>query len=134
MEANKPTLISFLLCDQVMTEENTKKASLIGIFGNIFANQFPAVHPKFVVFTAWLNNNIDKTYKLDIKILDPEGNYLNAKITNFDLKIDKSKTGTYGVFNFINTSFNKEGIHKIEIYLNQEKISQLPLSIERSVN
>lgn len=40
-----PVLLSINVCDQVIREEGTCKTSLIGIFNNINAKEFPCHHP-----------------------------------------------------------------------------------------
>ena len=49
-----------LICDQVITEQGTNKKSLIGIFENIGASQFPAAHHSMCVY---------------VKLTDAQGNY-----------------------------------------------------------
>ena len=40
-----PVLLSINVCDQVIREERTRKTSLIGMFNNINAKEFPCHHP-----------------------------------------------------------------------------------------
>jgi len=41
--------ISLMICDQVITETETNKKSLIGVFNSISAGQFPCRHPKICI-------------------------------------------------------------------------------------
>jgi hypothetical protein len=49
-----------LVCDQVIRDQGTSKASLIGLFDRITARAFPAVHQSLAVF---------------VSVLDAEGEY-----------------------------------------------------------
>jgi hypothetical protein len=134
MNNNKPTLASLVVCDQVITEESTKKHTLLGVFSTIHSNQFPSVHSKFVIFTTWINNDLDQTYNLALKIKDPAGGYLNAKITDFELKIQKDILITYALFNFVNTQFQNAGKHTIELYMNGQLEREFPLMVSPANN
>jgi len=39
-----PVPMAFLICDQVITDEATKKKTLVGVFDHIMVKQFPARH------------------------------------------------------------------------------------------
>ncbi len=130
---NEPKLITLALCDQVITDENGKH-SLIGIFGDIFATQFPAVHGHMVVFLMFLNNGVQKSSKLDIQILDDNSNPLNSRIRDHIISFDKDKVGTFGIFNFNNILFTKEGKYIIKVDLDGKNIGKLPLNVMNPPN
>lgn len=39
-----PVPLAFLLCDQVITDADTKKKTLVGVFDRIWVNKFPTEH------------------------------------------------------------------------------------------
>ena len=39
-----PVPMAFLICDQVITDEATKKKTLVGVFDHVMVKQFPARH------------------------------------------------------------------------------------------
>jgi hypothetical protein len=45
-------LLAMVICDQIIREERTRKVSLIGLFGNIYAPGFPAVHSRVHIYIA----------------------------------------------------------------------------------
>jgi hypothetical protein len=49
---NRPVALSLTLCDYVIIEERTKKASLIGSFTGLAARSFPAIAQPFSVFAV----------------------------------------------------------------------------------
>lgn len=50
-----PRLLSFLICDQVITDIRTKKQTIVGIYENISAHQYPARHPKLTLYAQFSN-------------------------------------------------------------------------------
>lgn len=124
----KPKLISALTCDQVITDK-TGKHTLIGLFSDIKAEEFPARHPHMVLFCAWLNRQTDEDYKLRVDITDPNNEEL-VKIEG-DISFKKDKLITYGIFEFDGVVFKQEGMHLFEVYFDNEKIIQVPIKIIR---
>lgn len=129
----KPVLTAVIICDQIITDKSDKH-TLVGVFSNIWTQSFPAIHSKFVVFTSWVNNNFSGKLKLDIKILSPDNDYLDAKINNIDFNFDPNKIGTYGIFEFNGVKFPVEGKYYIEVCIDGEKIVVLPLEVKKRLN
>jgi len=67
-----PKANAMLICDYVITERGTNKKSLIGVFENIGAVQFPCTHHSLSVY---------------IKLTDAQGNY-RFRLELVDLKTD----------------------------------------------
>lgn len=129
MNMIEPKLTSLLVCDQVITDKDGKH-TLIGVFGNINAPKFPAIHFRMVVFCAWVNNGAEGEKVLNIKIIDDEGMPLaNSKIENLSINFEKEKTGTFGIFNFNNVLFRKNGDYTIVVELDGNKIGELPIKL-----
>lgn len=59
-EGRPPIPVAILLCDQVITENETGKKSIIGVFDRIWAKEFPAIHKPAAIY---------------IRIADAEGTY-----------------------------------------------------------
>jgi len=66
-EIPPPLLLSLLICDQTITDIETKKHSLIGVFEAIFALKYPTVLPYFSIFGQLTNGR--GTINLNIKTL-----------------------------------------------------------------
>lgn len=52
---SKPQVLSWLICDAVHVDPSTGKQTLLGVFSNIRARQFPLIHP-FMVWYLILND------------------------------------------------------------------------------
>ena len=63
-----PLLKAFLVCDQVIQDAQTGKKSLIGVFHELKASRFPAVHP-----ALWIYANLTDahgSYTFEIRLID----------------------------------------------------------------
>lgn len=63
-----PLLKAFLVCDHVIQDAQTGKKSLIGVFHELKATKFPAVHP-----ALWIYANLTDAhgrYTFEIRLLD----------------------------------------------------------------
>ena len=67
-----PLLKAFLVCDQVIQDSQSGKKSLIGVFHELKASRFPAVHP-----ALWIYANLTDahgSYTFEIRLLDVSRN------------------------------------------------------------
>ena len=63
-----PVVKAFLVCDQVIHDAQTGKKSLIGVFHELRADRFPAVHP-----SMWIYANLTDArgkYNVEIRLVD----------------------------------------------------------------
>ncbi|MFM8980594.1 MAG: DUF6941 family protein [Planctomycetia bacterium] len=66
----QPVVKAFLVCDQVIQDAQSGKKSLIGVFQELRAERFPAVHPQL-----WIYGNLTDghgRYTLEIRLVDVE--------------------------------------------------------------
>lgn len=71
-----PVVKAFLVCDQIIHDIQTGKKSVIGIFHEVRAARFPAVHP-----TLWIYSNLTNghgRYQFEIRLLDSENKLLGS--------------------------------------------------------
>ena len=81
----QPVVKAFLVCDQVIHDAQTGKKSLIGVFHELRADRFPAVHP-----TLWIYANLTNArgkYKIEIQMVDVERNNVLGKGTPPEIEI-----------------------------------------------
>jgi len=68
---SKPQLLCWLMCDGVHLDPATGKHTILGVFSNIRAVQFPVVHP-FMIWFLTLSDCAAGEHKLRISMgLDP---------------------------------------------------------------
>ena len=66
----QPVIKAFLICDQIIQDAQTGKKSLIGVFHELRAERFPAVHP-----LLWIYANLTDAhgrYAFQIRLVDVE--------------------------------------------------------------
>jgi len=107
------------VCDQVLVSSDGK-VSIIGIFSEIKAIKFPALHPNFSVIS-----NIEGKegeYDQTIELLDSSGKKMAAVSGKSEIKKDGSKNNF--VANFVNIVFPEEGKYKIISRINDEILNK----------
>ena len=83
MNNSKLKVKAMLMCDKVITENNTGKNSLIGVFENISAKQFPAVHPELYVYVNFTEALGTYNFRLElINIENGESVFPGTEIPN----------------------------------------------------
>ena len=70
ISAPNPKVNAMLICDKTITEVGTNKKSLIGIFENINAYNFPCTHPFLSVYIKLTDAN--GRYKFSLELVDLE--------------------------------------------------------------
>lgn len=66
MPGAKPDLNAMLICDTVITDRNTGKNSVIGIFDRIVARSFPVTHPSLTVYARIIDAQGQYVFKLEL--------------------------------------------------------------------
>lgn len=67
-----PIVKAFLICDQIIHDAQTGKKTLVGVFHELRADRFPAVHP-----VLWIYANLTDArgnYSFEIRFFDVERN------------------------------------------------------------
>jgi Family of unknown function (DUF6941) len=80
-----PVVKAFLVCDQVIHDAQTGKKTLVGVFHELRADRFPAVHP-----VLWIYANITDArgkYAFEIRFVDVERNNVLGKGTPPEISI-----------------------------------------------
>ena len=67
-----PSAISLMLCDQVVFEQGTQKAYLLGVFTGVAAERFPTVPQRFDIFAALTDGAGDVTMTLRVVHLESD--------------------------------------------------------------
>ena len=65
-----PITQTFILCDQVITDEATKKKTLIGVFDRIWVSNFPAKHSPAALYIRLFDAQGDCDIRVDYVRVD----------------------------------------------------------------
>ena len=104
-------LLYSIVCDDIRIEMGNK-LSLMGLFENIFFQSFPSALLKFAIVNHWVGNGQFETH---VKILGPDRKEV---VVSAPSKFTIETNGyADNVTFFTNVSFNREGSHIVQIYL-----------------
>lgn len=76
-----PLALAFIACDTIITDAQTGKKSLIGIFNSAGAARFPHILPQFFIFASMTNGNGDTEVRVQLSAAD------NSEIFNLKGRI-----------------------------------------------
>ncbi len=133
-EKINPKLSYTILCDDVR-QELGGKYSLMGLFESIYANSFPAVHPRFAIVNEWGGGKGE--FRLKIRLLATNRrDVLSESEAVLNLFNETQKHRDISVR--FNTTFATPGTYWIQMLLDDEQAGLVPLPIQlvsdKSVN
>jgi len=124
-EKTRPHLNFTLLCDDVR-QEIGGKISLMGIFENIYATSFPAIHPRLAIMNEWADGLGE--FEATLRILTPDRKtILRESVTRLKLADARFKHRDISIH--LNIEFKEPGIYWIENYLDGLLINSIPLNV-----
>ncbi len=122
----KPRLSYLLLCDDVR-QELGGKFSLMGLFENIYANSFPAVHPRFAIVSEWTSGKGE--FSVKIRLLSPnKQEVLSESESKISLYSETQRHRDISIR--FNTTFSVQGTYWIETLLDGERVSLVGLPLQ----
>ena len=120
-----PSLSFTLLCDDVR-QEIGGKISLMGIFENIYAAAFPAIHPRLAIVNEWADGIGE--FLATLRILSPNKRHvLRENVTK--LKFPGAVSRQRDVSIHLNLQFREQGTYWIENYLDGLIVNSIPLHV-----
>ena len=124
----KPALSYTLLCDDVR-QELGGKFSLMGLFENIYAGSFPAVHPRFAIVNEWTSGKGEFVAK--IRLLGPDKEQILSESESKLVLYSETQRHRDIAIRF-NTTFPVPGVYWVEILLDNERISLVSLAVQQA--
>jgi hypothetical protein len=108
-----PSVVAMLICDQAITEQNTNKKTLIGIFENLASADFPVSIPRASIYIKLADAQGDYTFKLRIVKLKDESliSEVEAKATILDVSQYAEL-----VLNMVNMPIPEPGKYEFQLY------------------
>ncbi|MBI5101997.1 MAG: hypothetical protein HZB33_09220 [Nitrospirae bacterium] len=121
----KPGINFTILCDDIR-QEMGGKISLMGLFENIYASQFPAFHPRIAIFTEWIEGRGE--FDVMMRISSPDKKTVLRETVS---KINMTNPGVRhrDISVHLNLEFSGPGVYWIENYLDGEMINSIPMNI-----
>ena len=115
MNTDKPSPlgIAIVVCDQIIEDKLTSKKSLIGIFNQITAANFPCTHPRVSVFVCLTEGRGD--YGARLRIVHDETETVVADL-NGPIQFPDANAVIELNFDLIGLTFPQPGLYSIEFY------------------
>ncbi|MFN3479188.1 MAG: DUF6941 family protein [Thermodesulfovibrionales bacterium] len=124
-EKMRPQLNFTLLCDDIR-QELGGKISLMGIFENIYATSFPAIHPRLAIMNEWADGLGE--FEATLRILSPDRKtVLRESVTRLKLVDARFKHRDISIH--LNLEFREPGTYWIENYLDGILVNSIPLNV-----
>lgn len=125
----KPKLNYTILCDDVR-QEMGGKFSLMGLFESIYANTFPAVHPRFAIVNEWTGGKGE--FQLKIRLLSStKKEVLSESEASMNLYSETQRHRDISVR--FNTTFAAPGTYWIEMLVDGQQAGLVPLPVQTVV-
>ncbi len=107
-----PMCLAFLVCDTVITDAQTGKKSLIGIFNGGAASQFPYMIPQFSIFASLTNGEGETELKVVMSATNSEKVFeLKGKLP-FPNPLESPEV----VFAIRNLVINSAGVYELQLF------------------
>ena len=124
-ERTRPSLNFTLLCDDVR-QEMGGKISLMGIFENVYAGSFPAVHPRLATVNEWADGLGE--FEAILRILSPDRKtVLRETVTR--LKLVNAQFKHRDISIHLNLEFKEPGTYWIENFLDGILVNSVPINV-----
>lgn len=118
-----PKANAMLVCDYVITEQGTKKKSLIGIFENIGTGSFPFIHPALSVYIKLTDAMGTFKFRLELVHLRTAKVIGQGEIPTV-VTIPSPLLSHELVFNLRGLKFSDPGDYEFRIYANDRIFGQ----------
>ena len=127
---------AFLLCDAATQQQG--KLNVLGAFDNIWAKQLPVKHPACSVATRIRFEKIeDGKHSVKIQIIDQDGKNIGPKLEG-NISVQTSPEFDSSVANLVlnihGLKFENYGQYRIDLYIDNEIVSSLPILVKEIQN
>ncbi len=127
----KPKVKAILVCDYSLREEGTGKVSLVGLFSNIQASQFPCRHPALNVYAQLTDAEGPYQFRLELVHLETD-RVVSSSETNTVQVASRLGVGELS-FRLQNLEFEQPGKYTFRLYANDAFLEEADFFVvERS--
>ncbi len=124
-----PVVKAFLICDQVIHDAQTGKKTLVGVFHELRADRFPAVHP-----VLWIYANLTDargSYAFEIRFLDVERNKVLGNGTPPPINIPGPLQTTELSAQLRNVQLPGPGTYEFQLLTNDQLIATKAIRVSK---
>jgi hypothetical protein len=123
----KPLLKAILVCDMTISEEGTRKRTLVGLFDRIQCANFPAAHPSMSVYVQF--REIEGTYDFSLEMVDLSDNRTLHRAVVRQFRVDGRSRDCELVFNLLSIRFDKPGLYEFRVYVEDLVFAQKTIEV-----
>ena len=124
-----PNIKAMLLCDQVITEIETHKKSLIGVFENILTATLPCQHSALSVYVKF--TEAKGPYRFRLELVDLQSGQAIGRGEVPKLRYE-DPLGTYELaFNLRGLTFSHEGKYEFRLYANDQLMGHKAFEVKK---
>ncbi len=124
-ETMKPSLTYTIICDDIRQEQGGK-ISLMGLFENIYAMNFPVLHPRLALLSEWSDGRGE--FEITTRIISPDRKTtLRETVSRLTMSDTQHRHRDISVH--LNIEIPSPGRYWIEHYLDKELVSSMPLAV-----
>src|SRR3990172_9339125 len=118
-----PCLLAALICDKMFLEVGTEKHTIVGVFENLAAPEFPAMHPRMTFFFQ-LTNGHGKT-PVSVKLVHvQESGDEELYSQTMDLEFNDVRQTVSGGMTINGLRIPQEGEYRFQIYARGELLGE----------
>ncbi len=125
----RPEVKAFLVCDQILHDAQSNKKSLIGVFHDLGATRFPAVHP-----SLWLYANLTDArgrYAFEFRFVDVTRNAVLGSGTPPPLDIPDPLRTTEFSAQLRNVAIPAPGTYEFHLLANGQLIATKAIRVAK---
>ena len=121
----KPSINFTIVCDDIRQEAGGK-ISLMGLFENIYATKFPAIHPRLAVITEWSGGKGE--FDVKTRLLSPDKKTV-LRETASRIKLGGAGFRHRDISIHLNIEFSSPGSYWIDISMDGELTTSIPINV-----
>lgn len=122
-----PIVKAFLICDQIIHDAQTGKKSLIGVFHELRADRFPALHP-----VLWIYANLTDArgqYAFEIRLVDVTRNTVLGTGTPPAIEIPGPLQTTELSAQLRQVALPSEGTYEFQLHANGQLVATKAIKV-----
>lgn len=122
-----PLVLALCVCDDVWVDQNTRKQSVLGIYGSIAADSFPHSVPHLAVYTS-LTECFGKI-KLRVRLVDVDEELPPVFDGQQEMDSPDPRATIQGAVRARNVVFPHPGEYRVQLYTNDELLLERRLIV-----
>jgi len=128
LDTLKPSLSALLVCDMVIEDKTSNKKSAIGVFTDIWSQNFPCTHPKMGIYFCLTDAEGD--YDIGLRLVHADSENLLAE-ASFSAKIaDRLSINDFGL-NLPPVEFVTPGRYEFQLFANKEFLGRKEFRVNK---